>query len=424
MIASEAHEAPGETHPMIDIDRIDVPAFAVEVLGDRRFRYLGVNAACRLRTGLSDEAIRGRTPEECQEPALAARVVKRYVECVERGDIVEYDVFAQFPGGPIDWRTWLLPISDPTGKITCLLGICNDMSLQEQVSDLRATNRQLSIALQALKGASWTYDVAADRFVASDAFALLMGEDAPRPVSWAEWCARILPEDLAIAFCDRLVAGQGDAETVLFRFRRNGGEVRWAQCRRMAVQEEALLTSICGVVVDVTEERRREEMLLDQASRDALTGLFNRRGFKREAERIVLCRPEGKVVALFLVDLDLFKATNDTFGHPAGDAVLTEVSRRLSSVLGRDAICARLGGDEFIALHLVASEQEIAELRVALSDAMAWPFAHEGRRIPMSASVGFATAGGHVSLGELMVRADDRLYADKRSGRPKTSSVA
>ena len=409
---------------MIDIDRIGVPAFAVQVLGDRRFRYLGVNAACRLRTGLSDEAIRGRTPEECQEPALAARVVKRFAECVERGDIVEYDVFAQFPCGSIDWRTWLLPISDPAGNVTSLLGICNDLSLQEQVSDLRATNRQLSMALQALKGASWTYDVAADRFVASDAFALLMGEAVPRPVSWAEWCARILPEDLAIAFCDRLVAGQDNAETVLFRFCKNGGEVRWAQCRRMAVQEEAFPTSICGVVVDVTEERRREEMLLDQASRDALTGLLNRRGFKREAERLVLCRPEGKVVVLLLLDLDLFKATNDAFGHPAGDAVLAEVSRRLVSVLGRDAVCARLGGDEFIALQLVASEQETGELQAALSDAMAWPFAHEGRRIPMSASVGLATARGHVSLAELMARADDRLYAEKRSGRRETSSAA
>ena len=348
----------GDPRPMIDLDCIGVPAFAVEVLPDGGFRYVGVNAACRLKTGVGDGAIRGRTPAECQEPALAARVVQRYAECVQRGGIVEYDVSAQFPTGFMDWRTWVMPVRDPAGTITHLVGICKDMTLAEAQVDLRDANRQLSLALQALKGASWTHDVETGLYVASDAFAVLMGEDAPRPVSWAEWCARILPEDLPLAICDRLVDGKPESEVVLFRFRWPGGEVRWAQCRRMAIQDCVGPRRVCGVVVDVTEERRREELLLDMASRDPLTGLFNRRGFKREAERVALSADVGQEVALMLIDLDQFKATNDAFGHAAGDAVLTEVGRRLAAALGADAVCARLGGDEFAALAHHATRRD------------------------------------------------------------------
>ena len=86
---------------------------------------------------------------------------------------------------------------------------------------------------------------------------------------------------------------------------------------------------MCGVVVDVTEERWREQALLDLASRDPLTGLLNRRGFKREVERAVLSSSACSEVILLLVDIDRFKSTNDTFGHPTGDAVLVEVGRRL-----------------------------------------------------------------------------------------------
>ena len=179
---------------MIDLDSIGAPAFLVEVLPDGQFRYASVNAASRLRTGIGDELIPGRTPKECLEPALAVRVLEHYAECVERGGIVEYDEYAQFSAGSMGWRTWLVPIRQVDGRVTHLLGICSDLMLADRSRDLHDKNMQLSLALQALKGASWTYDGATGRYAASDAFALLMGEEMSRPVSWAEWCAPHSPE--------------------------------------------------------------------------------------------------------------------------------------------------------------------------------------------------------------------------------------
>jgi diguanylate cyclase (GGDEF)-like protein len=413
----------GETRPMIDPDCIGVPAFAVEVLPDGAFRYVDVNAACRLKIGVGDDVFRGRTPQECQEPALAARVVKRYTECVERGGVVEYDVSAQFPTGFMDWRTWIMPIRGPAGTVTHLLGICSDLTLADRGSELRDANRQLSLALQALKGANWTYDVETGRYTASDAFALLMGEGAPRPVNWAEWRTHILLGDRPTASCDRLAEGKAESEVVEFRFRKTSGEVCWAQCRRMAVQDGGP-RRVCGVVVDVTDERRREEALIDLASRDPLTGLLNRRGFKREAERAALSASDGQDIALLLIDLDHFKSTNDTFGHPAGDAVLAEVGRRLPSALGLDAVCARLGGDEFVALYALRPGESPETLRAAIVSALGRPVVHEGRHLPLAASVGFATARGALNVGELMARADSALYAEKRARRRRPTRAA
>lgn len=409
---------------MIDLESIGVPAFAVEVLPEGGFRYIGTNAACQLRTGVGDGFIRGRTPEQCQEPNLAARVVERYAECVERGTIVEYDVSAQFPVGMIRWRTWVIPLSDGTGRIAHLLGICNDLAPAGASADHKTANRHLSMALQTLGGASWAFDAGTRRFAASDAFALLLGEAAPRPVSWAEWCARVLPEDLAAASCDSLVGDRSDVETVLFRFRRGAGEIRWARCRRMAIRDGDGAAGICGVVVDVTEEHLREQELLDLASRDPLTGLLNRRGFRREAEKASRALPAGCSVALFLIDLDRFKSTNDTFGHPAGDAVLTETGRRLPAVLGDGAVLARLGGDEFAALHVLAPGESAVDLRAGLVDGMARPLAHAGRRLPMSASVGMALSGEPIDLADMMARADEALYGEKRSRHRRPGRAA
>ena len=411
------------SEPMIDLDSIDAPAFLVEVLPDGQFRYARVNAASRLRTGIGDELISGRTPKECLEPALAVRVLQHFAECVERGGIVEYDGYAQFPAGSMDWRTWLVPIRQMDGRVTHLLGICSDLMLADRRRDLHDKNMQLSLALQALKGASWTYDGETGRYAASDAFALLMGEERSRPVSWAEWCARILPSDLPAALCDRLIDGQAEGDVVLFRFRRTDGEERWAQCRRVTIRGE-YPRCVCGVVVDVTEERWREQALLDLASRDPLTGLLNRRGFKREVERAVLSSSACPEVILLLVDIDRFKSTNDTFGHPTGDAVLVEVGRRLPQVFGADAVCARLGGDEFAVLRPMLPGDVAEDFRAAIASAMACPLVHSGNDVPLSASVGFAVAHADVDLGELMAHADEALYAEKRSRRRKLTLAA
>ncbi|MGA4973628.1 GGDEF domain-containing protein [Streptomyces cinereoruber] len=155
---------------------------------------------------------------------------------------------------------------------------------------------------------------------------------------------------------------------------------------------------------------------LATARRDPLTGLHTRAGWTARAERLIAKHPGALVL---LVDLDDFKAINDTHGHAAGDTVLTATAQRLSDWCGRQGIAARLGGDEFAAI--VAHSDRTAGL-LALWSALDSPVTHHGHVLPVSASVGFAYPA-HLpvpTLTDALSTADKAMYAAKGHGRRNT----
>jgi two-component system, cell cycle response regulator len=158
--------------------------------------------------------------------------------------------------------------------------------------------------------------------------------------------------------------------------------------------------------------------LAQQALTDDLTGLANRRhGAHQLAREVALGVRHGRLLALVRVDVDHFKAINDTYGHQAGDQVLTEVARRLAgAVRGGDEL-ARWGGDEFVALlpgtdkpgALRAAER----LRAAVTAA---PIDAAGMALDVTVSVGWAYWVGDTP-DDLLARADRALYRAKDAGR-------
>jgi diguanylate cyclase (GGDEF)-like protein len=150
------------------------------------------------------------------------------------------------------------------------------------------------------------------------------------------------------------------------------------------------------------------------AHRDALTGLGNRRAFEAR-----LAGPAGATGAtLLLLDLDDFKGTNDRFGHPAGDAVLREASRRLVASLPPAAEAFRLGGDEFAAMLPEAlGDRAALDLAARLHAAFAAPFAIDGVAVALRTSIGAAAQPGPAPAAALVPQADAALYEAKRAGR-------
>jgi diguanylate cyclase (GGDEF)-like protein len=149
------------------------------------------------------------------------------------------------------------------------------------------------------------------------------------------------------------------------------------------------------------------------ASRDALTGLLNRSSFMSEGKEFLESK---KSVKLFYIDLDKFKPINDTYGHNAGDEVLSVISKRLQKILPEGALISRMGGDEFCALLSTRKKSEavINELREALQK----PIQLDGcdDKLIIDASIGAAaypSDGG--SLEELISHADKGMYGAKRS---------
>lgn len=160
--------------------------------------------------------------------------------------------------------------------------------------------------------------------------------------------------------------------------------------------------------------------LSEQAVRDPLTGLYNRRYLDNTLEReLARCKREGQSLSLVMIDIDLFKKINDTYGHQAGDEVLRRLGQTLGTTARAGDIACRYGGEEFLlvmpTMPLSKARQRAEDLRVAFG-AMIVPFG--SFRFQATLSVGVAVYPGHGnSVDELIRCADAALYQAKQNGR-------
>lgn len=171
----------------------------------------------------------------------------------------------------------------------------------------------------------------------------------------------------------------------------------------------------------VAQAMQRAAVVMEQvkylAQHDGLTGLANRMLFIELARhQLALARRQNHTLALLAIDLDGFKAVNDTNGHAAGDSVLKQAAGRLETTCREADVAARLGGDEFMVLMGSTDEANAERTAQRLIDALAQPYA--GTAQPVSASVGLALFPAHgETLEALMARADEALYAAKAAGK-------
>jgi len=169
---------------------------------------------------------------------------------------------------------------------------------------------------------------------------------------------------------------------------------------------------------DITERWRAEAQIERMARHDALTGLPNRLLFRERLEQHIGASDAAQPLAVLCVDLDRFKAVNDTLGHPVGDELLGAVARRLSDCVRHGDTVARLGGDEFAIIQTGAPQPASAVgLAERLVLAVAAPFDVGGHKVCIGASVGIALwPHDGRDADQLLKRADLALYAAKSAG--------
>jgi len=206
-----------------------------------------------------------------------------------------------------------------------------------------------------------------------------------------------------------------------FHWRTRDGDLRLIDWSTTALTgPDGEVTYMVGTGIDVTDARQgeaeraaAEARLRHMADHDALTGLFNRRRLEQELDRhIAHGRRYGMDGALLLLDLDDFKRVNDEFGHRAGDRVLTAVAVVLNHRLRESDIVARFGGDEFAVLMPVGGLAEATDLAELLGAAIRSDVPTPAG--PLSASVGIALFRDLSTADEVLSRADDAMYAQKR----------
>jgi diguanylate cyclase (GGDEF)-like protein/PAS domain S-box-containing protein len=231
--------------------------------------------------------------------------------------------------------------------------------------------------------------------------------------------------------------------------RRKSGELYWTNATLVPrIDAWGEVTGYVGLYTDITEaislterletERvRREELaalnreLLTEANTDALTALANRRGFDAIARGLFdRARTLSRPLSVLAMDLDHFKAVNDTHGHACGDQVLAEVARRWRQCLRASDLLARVGGEEFCALLPDAGPVEAARVAEKMLHATAdlpvrCTVAAGSLELPVTVSVGVvsARAGELPPIEALLERADQALYEAKRAGRNRAVSL-
>jgi diguanylate cyclase (GGDEF)-like protein/PAS domain S-box-containing protein len=203
--------------------------------------------------------------------------------------------------------------------------------------------------------------------------------------------------------------------------RRKSGEayLEWLTINRI---DDSSGTTVRYVAVfhDITELRQKDEHIRHLAFHDALTGLPNRALLHdRLQHALKRAQREGARLSVTFIDLDRFKAINDTLGHDVGDLLLQEVANRIKGRLRSADTVARMGGDEFVVLmEDLAEAGDCACLAQEIIDEIARPMSLNGHTIEIGASMGMAFYPGNgTDTIELMKCADIAMYAAKSAGR-------
>ncbi len=342
-----------------------------------------------------------------------------YLEGVLAGQVQTFERSIRRPDGRLgQMLVHYVPDTDARGEVRGIFAVASD------VSSLKTAQRELQLAAS-------VFSATVDAVMVTDAQGLILSVNPAftaitgfEPADVMGRSADVLGrDDRALeAQAREALRTQGHWQGELWR-RRKSGEA-FLQWLDLSVIPGDPLTGAeerqLHVFSDGTEQRRRDERLQHLAFHDALTGLANRSLLMERLGRLLgQTHRERRELALMYMDLDGFKAVNDSVGHAQGDALLRQVAARMSTLVRDTDTLARLGGDEFVLLlDQAAGPQELELVAGRLIEAVSQPMVLAGQSVVVGVSVGIARFPQHGRTVEGLMRAADlAMYAAKAAGR-------
>ncbi|MBB6447610.1 EAL domain-containing protein [Bacillus benzoevorans] len=231
----------------------------------------------------------------------------------------------------------------------------------------------------------------------------------------------IHPEDLPAqkAALDRLMNGK-DGVDHSFRLLRKDGSIIFVEAHSKKVYLQNDQLTIIGVLRDISERKRAEELTHYLAYYDTLTALPNRKLFQKKLEQVInVSKTSKQKFAVLYLDLDRFKYINDTLGHSIGDKLIKQTAERIKLHLGEEALLARWGGDEFFILlpHILNAEQ-VADLAETINEAVREPYLIDKYNLILTTSIGISIFPDNGEDAETLSKhADSALYKAKEKGK-------
>lgn len=374
-----------------------------------------------------------RLAEALNRPALPVPLVN-CLHADDRAAFTERWAAAQH-GGRFDMEyrlgnQWLLAQAQRLPDSPLWLGTHTDIGARRVVeAKLREHDEVWKLALECNGDGVWDWHVQAGVEYFSDRYLRLHGfEPGDVDATPEAFDARTHPDDLAQMDKDRddHFAGRTPLYRNEHRVLAKDGTWKWILSRGMVIERDAAGRPLrmVGTHTDITDRKRQEALVWQQARVDTLTGLPNRRSLRERIERALALRAmRDEELAVMFVDLDHFKEVNDSLGHDVGDALLVQVAGRMQALMPSGGIVARMGGDEFTVL-LASQDATAAAGRVgqALLETVSSAFDLAGERVYVSASIGVSLAPRDgVEIEALFKHADQALYEAKGAGRNRMS---
>lgn len=391
--------------------------------------------------GLGNEAVVGRVKTTsfltAVHPDDRQRVKDALRAAIKSGTPyrARYRVIMQ--DGSIRWSvTSGKPILDEDGQVARMLGVVIDVTDQmETATALEESRFHFQTLTETLPQIVWSSDAEGRHDYFSKRWSEFTGIP-PEEITEDTWKHLVYPEhQKQVATVWEKARLSGEPYDLDYRFRHHSGQYRWLRVMALPVRDEnGKITRWFGTSTDVheayliAEERERlGKELVRIATEDQLIGALTRRAFiERATAQLSPGRTSVETLGLMMIDIDHFKAINDTFGHPVGDKVLAATARRIFSAIRGHDFFGRLGGEEFSVFMPKCTNDQLLMVAERIRSTIAeHPVIIEGeRQIEVTISIGIAsTETNGNTLTDLLTEADRALCAAKAGGRNRTEAA-
>jgi diguanylate cyclase (GGDEF)-like protein/PAS domain S-box-containing protein len=390
---------------------------------DDKNRILRLNETAARFLGCTVKEATGQSGYELF-PKYAAARHKEDLEVIHSGKPQIGEVKEMKRAGDVPYwgRADKIPYKDPVTGEDRILMIASDVS--EQVNTqlaLKWSEERYHLAIEMSSIGTWDWNIATGEFYWSPRMKEMLGLAESFAPKFSDFEDRLHPDDIArVREARRTHLERRVPYLMEYRLRHATGSYVWLRARGQAIwDDQGNAVRMAGSVEDITERVALEQRLAFAAHHDGLTGLSTRMVFVERLKEWLRRCVQGEGFALLFIDLDGFKAINDTLGHGAGDEVLRAVAERLGASVKEGDVLARLGGDEFALLHGSADPSETAgAVAERIIEAIGAPFTVGQTSAAVGVSVGIAVAPRDgLDTASLMNRADLALYSAKHSGR-------
>ncbi len=369
----------------------------------------------------------------CVHPDDRGPVREALAQAIRTGSPLEHEFRVVWPDGEVRWlQSRGSAVYDPDGTAMRFVGTTVDVTERRRAEDERRrledkrlrSERRFRALIENSSDLVAVLDAAGRIRYSSPSTARILSIPPDRLVN--ESLPRLVhPEDRAHTrlLIEELVAGGDQSITGEFRLMDGGGAWRWMGVTGSNLLGEAAVEGLVFNCRDMTAQKQAEARLRHDVLHDALTGLPNRVLLVERLEHAAARarrNPSRRYAVLFL-DLDGFKAVNDSLGHETGDRLLVELVPRIRRCLRASDTCARLGGDEFIVvLDDIGDERSAVDVAERIQDQVGSLDCVDGCEVRISASIGIVIADASYDRVEDILRdADVAMYRAKTAGRAR-----